>query len=111
MLLAFLLSSVPLCSQGIGTTTGTLAGEASDENNGSMPGVLISVSSSEGTKTATTDTAGRYIFPYLSPGTYTVRAELQGFSTIEKNDVRIGLGQRVEISFRMKPAVHENVIV
>ena len=111
MVFALLLPSMSVFAQGVGITTGTLSGDVKDEAGASISGVPIYVSSNSGTKTAHTDGNGKYIFPYLNPGSYVVRAELQGFDTVEQNNVPIGLGQRIEISFRMKPAVHETVTV
>ena len=109
MVFALQLPSLSVFAQGVGITTGTLSGDVKDEAGASISDVLIHVSSNSGTKTAQTDANGKYIFPYLNPGSYNVRAELQGFDTVEQNNVRIGLGQRIEISFRMKLAVHETV--
>src|SRR5262245_13727940 len=100
-----------LCAQGLGTTTGTLSGKVSDESGAPLRDVLVSVSGREGTKTATTDAGGKYIFPYLTPGLYNIRADLQGFTTFEQNDAWIGLSQRLDISFTMKTTVQENVTV
>lgn len=100
-----------LSAQGIGSSTGTLAGVAHDESRVSLPGVLITVTGRDGSKTTTTDPDGKYIFPYLIPGNYDVRAELDGFTTIEQNNIGIGLGQRAEISFLMRATVHEDVLV
>lgn len=111
MVFALLLPSMSVFAQGVGITTGTLSGDVKDEAGASIFGVLIHVSSNSGTKTAHTDANGKYIFPYLNPGSYDVRAELQGFDSVEQNNVRIGLGQRIEISFRMKPAIHETVTI
>ena len=106
-----LLSSEFALAQGLGITTGTLSGEVKDESGFPIPRVLIHVSSNSGTKSTTTDSEGKYIFPYLIPTVYNVRSELQGFSTVEQKNIRIGLGQRVEISFRLKSVLHETVTV
>ncbi|HSE39377.1 MAG TPA: TonB-dependent receptor [Acidobacteriota bacterium] len=109
--LSILLCQELLLAQGIGITTGTLAGEAVDESGRPLPGVIISAYGVEGTKTTSTDVKGKYIFPYLTPGNYDVRAELQGYTPLEQNDIRVGLRQRLELSFKMKESVHEEVTV
>jgi hypothetical protein len=40
-----------------------------------------------------TDVEGWYTVPFFVPGTYTVRAELQGFETAEVGNVNVSLGQ------------------
>lgn len=105
-------AAIPLFSQGsIGDTTGTLSGDVKDEAGTALPGVVIIITGASGTKTETTDKDGKFIFPYLTPGIYTARAELKGFTTIEQDDIQIRLGQRSEISFKMKLDIHESVNV
>lgn len=113
LLVLFVLANISsfLSAQGIGTTTGTLGGNTHDESGVSLPGVLITATGRDGLKTTTTDPDGKYIFPYLIPGNYDVRAELDGFTTVEQNNIWIGLGQRAEISFLMRTTVHEDVLV
>jgi hypothetical protein len=111
LIIVFLLPSESILAQGLGITTGTLSCEVKDESGASIPGVFIRLNSNNGTKTANTDSQGKFIFPYLTPGNFDVRAELDGFTTVEQNNIRIGLGQRIEISFRLRPAVHETVTV
>src|SRR5262249_20065845 len=108
-----LLSLQPsfLPAQSLGDTTGTLAGEILDNSASLLPGVSIIISGPEGTKNATSDANGKFIFPYLHPGSYEISAELTGFDTIQQTNVRVGLGQRIEFSFVMKESVHENVTV
>lgn len=111
LILAILLLSNFLFAQGIGVTTGTLAGDASDDSGLPIANVLITITGPEGAKTTMTDAHGKYIFPYLTPAKYDIRAEFQGYTTVEQFDVLIGLGRRVEISFHLSPLVQENVTV
>jgi outer membrane receptor for ferrienterochelin and colicin len=113
VLLTFILLivSTSLCAQGIGNTTGTASGDVTDQTGSPLKNVLISVIGAVGANTTTTDERGKYIFPYLNPGQYNFRAELAGFTTIEQNDVRIQLGQRTVVSFKMKPTLEELVTV
>ena len=39
--------------------------------------------------------------PFLVPGTYTVRSELQGFKPVERQNVTVGLGQTVDLNLKM----------
>ena len=110
-ILGILLLSSFLSAQGIGVTTGTLAGDVSDDSGLPIANVLITITGPEGAKTTTTDAIGKYIFPYLTPAQYYIRAEFQGYTTVEQFDVLIGLGSRVEISFHLSPSFEENVTV
>jgi hypothetical protein len=102
---------LPLLGQSLGDTTGTLTGITKDESGIALPGALITLTSATGTRSVTTDQFGTFIFPYVIPGTHIVKAELQGFSTIEQTDVTVSLGHRTEIVFVMKSGIQETLTV
>ena len=58
-----------------------------------VPGVTVTATGPQGAKTTVSDGDGRFTIPFLTPGTYAVRAELQGFKTVEQKDVTVSLGQ------------------
>jgi hypothetical protein len=73
-------------------TTGAITGKIADASGGVLPGVSVSVSSTEvlGQFSAVTDAQGIYRVANLPPATYDVKAELQGFqSVIRKATVRL----------------------
>src|SRR6266487_3161101 len=78
-------------------TTGTIRGRIVDAQGGAMPGVTVTASGGQGSKTTVSDAEGRYNIPFLTPGTYTIRAELQGFKTVTQEGAGVGLGQTIEI--------------
>src|SRR5258707_6258928 len=49
-----------------------------------------------------TDNEGRFTLPFLTPGPYPVHAELQGFTSVDRTDVQVRLGQTVEIPITMQ---------
>ena len=65
------------------TTTGSIAGQIVDPQGLPLPGVTITITSPQGVQTFTTDERGRFLAPFLAPGTYTVRSELAGFKPID----------------------------
>lgn len=83
------------------TTTGSVQGRIVDPQGLPVPGATVTVTSAQGTKTFTTDAQGRYFAPFLTPGMYTIRAELQGFKPIEQRNVDVRLGQRIEVNLTM----------
>jgi hypothetical protein len=83
------------------STTGTIAGQVTDEQGLALPGVTVTVESGQGAKTFTTDDQGRFTAPFLTPGVYTVRTELQGFKPAEQRNIEVRLGQTAPINFRM----------
>jgi hypothetical protein len=100
-----------ILAQGIGETTGTLAGTVSEDSGAPLPGVAVTVTGGAGSKVASTGAEGRFVFPYLTPGAYSVRAELDGWKTVEQSDVRIKLNERTSLEFAMYLAVTETMEV
>jgi outer membrane receptor protein involved in Fe transport len=83
-------------------TTGTMRGQVVDAQGLAIPGVTVTITGTQGVKTVTSDGEGRFDVPFLTPGRYAVKAELQGFQTVEQQDVTIGLGQTVNLPLKMQ---------
>ena len=83
-------------------TTGALRGRILDAQGLSVPGVTVTITGPQGSQTAVTDADGRFHFPFLTPGTYSVRAELQGFKAAEKGNVVVSLGQTVDMPLKLE---------
>ncbi|HEY3162464.1 MAG TPA: TonB-dependent receptor [Vicinamibacterales bacterium] len=100
LLLAFVLALTGLAyAQG---TTGTISGRIVDPQGLAVPGVTITVTGAQGAKTAVTDGSGRFSVPFLTPGTYAIKAELQGFKSIEQKDIVVRLEQTVDLPLTMQ---------
>ncbi|MDH5706489.1 MAG: carboxypeptidase regulatory-like domain-containing protein [Candidatus Aminicenantes bacterium] len=94
--------------------TGAVVGKAVDTENEPLPGVTITLSSPNlmGERTFVTTETGEYRFPALPPGVYTVKAELQGFKTVLRENVRVTTTVRLTIDFTMElTALEEEVTV
>jgi carboxypeptidase family protein len=89
-----------------GETTSAIVGQVRDTTNAVLPGAAVTITNHEtGLKrSARTDDAGRFNFPQLKPGTYSVRAEAQGFDPQENDNVISGLGQKQTVDFTLKVA-------
>jgi Carboxypeptidase regulatory-like domain/TonB-dependent Receptor Plug Domain len=106
-----LASCCPL-AQAQETTTGSITGTVVDAQGAAVPGVTITINSERETKTYVTDANGHYFAPYLVPGTYSVRAELPGFTSVEERGIEVRLGMRLEVPFTLKLAgINEAVTV
>ena len=64
-----------------GNPTGTISGRVAGQDGAALPGVTVTATSPnlQGPRAVTTNEAGDYIMPFLPPGEYTLRFELQGF--------------------------------
>jgi hypothetical protein len=89
-----------------GETTSAIVGEVTDTTNAVVSGATVTITNHEtGLKrSARTDDAGRFNFPQLKPGTYSVRAEAQGFDPGQNDNVISGLGQKQTVDFTLKVA-------
>jgi hypothetical protein len=84
--------------------TATLSGTVTDPNDAVVPGVNIAVISiTQGFQRFTTSNAeGTFIVPLLPPGTYTIKAEREGFTTAEVRDVVLNVNDQVTINIPLK---------
>ena len=83
---------------------GTIAGTVSDPQGASIPGAVVAarnVGTNLEAKT-TTNESGVYVLPFLNTGSYTVTATVAGFKSAVKDRVDVGLGQRLQLDFRME---------
>src|SRR6202521_1290964 len=89
-----------------GETTSAIVGQVRDTTNAVVPGATVTIANPEtGLKrSATTDESGRFNFPQLKPGAYSVRAEADGFEPQQNFAVPSGLGQRQTVDFKLKVA-------
>jgi hypothetical protein len=97
---------VPAKARAQGETTSAIVGEVRDATNAVVPGATVTIVNREtGLKrSARTDDAGRFNFPQLKPGTYSVRAEAGGFDPRQNDNVISGLGQKQTVDFTLKVA-------
>jgi len=82
-------------------TTGSISGQVQDEQGLPLPGATVTVVTGQGAQTFVSDAQGRFIAPFIPPGTYAVRVELSGFKPLEQRSVEVRLGQRADLTFKM----------
>ena len=99
---AVLLLSNPATAQ---MTRGAVSGTVRDQTAGAIPGVTVTATNSDtgATRSAVSDAIGFYRLPALEPGTYTVRAELSGFTSFSTT-VKINADTEVKIDVGLKVA-------
>jgi hypothetical protein len=100
--LAMLLLCVPAYSQG---SSARILGTVTDQSGGVVAGATVTVVDTERgvTRTLTTDDAGEYNAPNLTPGNYVVRAEASGFKKIERAGVVLEVGKEVRVDLTVQP--------
>jgi hypothetical protein len=90
-----------------GETTSAIVGTVADPSGAALPRATVTIINTEtGSKrSATTDDVGRFSFPQLKPGGYTVKVEAEGFEPQTAPSVSSGLGQKQTVNFALKLAV------
>jgi hypothetical protein len=95
-----------------GETTSAIVGQVSDATGAAVPNAAVTVTNRDTglRRSASTDDSGRFNFPQLKPGIYTVKVEAEGFEPQQNDAVSSALGQKQTIDFRLKIA-HSNQTV
>ena len=96
-------------------SSGTIHGTIRDQSGGVLPGVTATLSSPQlqvPQLVQVTDAEGAYRFVDLPAGTYLLKFELTGFSTLIREDLRLTIGFTARVDESMKVgAMEESVTV
>ena len=92
-------------AQTITATTGAVNGIVTDSTTAVVPGVAVSLSgpSLMTVQKATTDATGQYRFSAVPPGDYTLTFELEGFATVVREGIDVGLGFIASVTVELQP--------
>ena len=87
-------------------TTAEVNGTIADESAAVLPGVSVTARNLQTgfERTATTNEHGRYTLFALPPGPYTIRAELPGFSSEQRDGLTLSINQQVVLNLTLKLA-------
>jgi hypothetical protein len=110
--LAALASALVLLAGSAHAQTGEIYGRATDKSGAVVPGVTVTLNSPAllQPQVAVTSSTGAYSFPNIPIGTYTVKFELSGFTTINREGVRIAIGQNAQINGALDVSTKQEVI-
>ncbi len=102
----------PLSAVAQGETTTAIVGRITDSTNAAIPGATITVTNQDTglVRSAKTDREGRFNFPQLLPGIFSVKAEAEGFETQTVPNVNSGLGQKQSVDFTLRVAESKQVV-
>lgn len=105
-LLVFL--SCPVIAQ----TTGSIAGEVRDEKQAIITGATVTVRNvqTNDTRTAQTDSDGRYRFTGVPVGNYEVTVEVAGFAKYVQKGIELVLNQQANVDVTMKAGAISEVV-
>ncbi|HEX4439393.1 MAG TPA: carboxypeptidase regulatory-like domain-containing protein [Thermoanaerobaculia bacterium] len=106
--LALLFSASLAFSQ----TTGSISGVVRDSNGAPLPGALVAISGPQLPlgRTVTTRADGVFQFQNLTPGNYSLRAEIQGLGTFTQ-EVVVAINKDTEVRPVLRATAQEEVTV
>src|SRR5580700_6582862 len=109
MALAVFLT-VPLWGQG--ETTSGIEGWVTDVTGAAIPAARVTLTSIDNgmKRTVKVDDNGRFNFPQLKPGPYSVKVEADQFEAQENRSVVAGLGQKQTADFTLKIAASNQTV-
>lgn len=90
-----------------------IAGSVRDSSGGVLPGVTVEAASPaliERTRSAVTDSQGRYNIVDLRPGVYSVTFTLTGFSTVRREKIELATAFTANVNVDLKVGTLEETI-
>jgi hypothetical protein len=93
-------------------TTGDIRGAVVDATGAVLPGVTVTLRGPAvpGAPTTVSNETGIYRFPNLPPGTYSVTAEIQGFTRSEQTGIVVALGGTAIVDFELKISTQSETV-
>ena len=94
------------------TTKATLSGVVQDTSGGVLPAATVVVKNvaTGVTNETITNSTGLFSVPALDPGTYEATVSLSGFKTVRQENVRLEIGQSLELDHKMEVGQLEQVV-
>jgi len=111
-LVVFVVLVVWAAAAGAQTPQSDVAGTVTDESGAVLPGVTLTavLTATKETRTAVSDSVGRFRFNGMPVGVYEVQAELTGFGTVKIENYKLSIGQSAILDVKMKIASVETEI-
>jgi hypothetical protein len=91
--------------------TGNLYGTVTDDKGASLPGVTVTLVGQSAPQVQVTNAQGQFRFLSLPPGNVDLKAELEGFSTIDYPNIVINVGRNTTLEVKLSPAVEDVITV
>jgi hypothetical protein len=112
---SILVASVCVAASGIAhaqAIRGTLLGAVTDQTSGALPGVTVVITETRtnASRETVTNETGNYTFPNLVDGVYSVKAELTGFKTVVRDNVRVDVNTSVRVDLAMEVGAMEETV-
>jgi hypothetical protein len=103
------LSAARILGQG---AVSEINGNAVDQTGSVLPGVTITITeeSTGLVRTTVSNDRGRFVLPSITPGRYTLRAELASFQTQTQTGITVAVGQALTLTFTLAISALEDQV-
>jgi len=91
--------------------SGNIYGHTQAKDGSVLPGVTVTLIGQGAPQQFITDTGGDFRFLALSPGSYSLKAELAGFGPAVRSGINVSIGQSLEIVLTLAPTAAESITV
>jgi Carboxypeptidase regulatory-like domain len=91
--------------------SGNIFGKVQAKDGSALPGVTVTLTGVGAAQTRVSDPTGAFRFINLSPGTYSLKAELSGFGTSTRQGISVNLGRNADVTMTLNPAAAESITV
>jgi len=91
--------------------SGNVYGKVQAKDGSVLPGVTVVLTGVAAPQTTYTDAQGNFRFLNLSPGTYSLKAELAGYGTATRSGIGVRLGASSDVTMTLNPSVSESITV
>ncbi len=105
---ALMLLCTPLFAQ---YQTGNIYGKVVTKDGTGLPGVTVTLTGIAAPQVFVSDTDGNFRFINLSPGVYSLHAELEGLGSANKAGVRVSIGNNTNVSLPLTPTTSESITI
>ena len=89
---------------------GNVNGVVLDSSGAVIPGATVTLSGATGNKAVQTDEQGQFAFPLLSPGTYSVKVERQGFRQADIKGIEVAINRTSSVKVSLQPGSTTEVV-
>jgi hypothetical protein len=91
--------------------TGNIYGKVQAKDGSVLPGVSVTLTGIGAPQTTVTDALGNFRFINLSPGTYSLKAELAGYGSAVRSGIGVRVGANADVTMTLNPSVSESITV
>jgi hypothetical protein len=91
--------------------TGNIYGKVVTKDNTPLPGVTVTMTGIGAPQTFITDSDGNFRFLSLSPGNYTVKADLEGMGSAVRGPIEVNVGRNANVILPLTPKTSETITI